>query len=143
VPARFIYKRRGVNLFGQFSHMKEQLSEISRTAIILGDFKFPETLVKGNWLGQEPATNNHIVDAERKLGLNLPEDYKTFLKLCNGFHAPNDVEPTFLAADKIDYLEKLDPDLARIWTETGNSQVGVELGRSIIVAGLYENNISC
>ena len=118
--------------------MKEQLKEISRTSIIRGDFEFPESLVQGNWLGYEPATDEQIVDVEKRLGLILPDDYKTFLKLCNGFHAPNGVEPSFLSTDKIDYLEKLDPDLTRIWTETGNMETGNELRRSILVAGLYE-----
>lgn len=118
--------------------MKELLKEISRTSIILSDFEFPESLVKENWLGYEPATEKQIVDAEKRLGLNLPDDYITFLKLCNGFHAPNNVEPTFLSTRKIDYLEKLDPGLTKIWAETGNLEIGKALRRSIIVAGLYE-----
>jgi cell wall assembly regulator SMI1 len=118
--------------------MRVQLKEISKTSIVLADFAFPETLVQQEWLGYKPATDDQIADAENRLALSLPEDYKEFLKLCNGFHAPNDVEPTFLSTDKIDYLERLDPDLTKIWTETGNIEIGAELRRSIMVAGLSE-----
>jgi cell wall assembly regulator SMI1 len=118
--------------------MKEQLKEISKTSIILANFEFPETLVLQKWLGYEPAADDQIADAENRLALSLPEDYKEFLKLCNGFHAPNNLEPTFLSIEKIDYLERLDPELSKIWTETGNIEIGEELRRSIMIAGLCE-----
>ncbi|WP_143756529.1 SMI1/KNR4 family protein [Chryseobacterium sp. RU37D] len=44
----------------------------------------------------------------------MPEDYKDFLKITNGFSAPNTVEPTFMRVEDIDLLKNIDPELVEI-----------------------------
>ena len=50
----------------------------------------------------EPATNEQIAILERQLGIKLPNDYKDFLKLTNGFDGiVNEFVAIFDSVDKI------------------------------------------
>jgi hypothetical protein len=117
---------------------KELLKQISITSIKLGDFELLEDQLKSNWLGNTPASLEEIFKAEKRLNIVLPQDYKEFLKQCNGFHASSTVEPTFHKVDKIDYLKNIDPELIKIWNETGNNEEGKLLEKSILIAGIDE-----
>ena len=75
---------------------------------------------------------------EERLKIHLPQDYKDFMKIANGFHAFSNVEPTFHPLDRIDYLIKIDPELISIWKDHGNRDVGEVLENSIIIAGISE-----
>jgi cell wall assembly regulator SMI1 len=105
------------------------------------DFDFPKSKVDSKWLGNDPATFKDINEAEKKLKVALPSDYKDFVLISNGFHAFNDVEPTFHSLDKIDYLYNIDPELIKIWIYTGNSDIAKILDRSIVIAGIQEEQM--
>lgn len=116
--------------------MKELLLAISFLSIKLGDAheSASKFQIQNQWLGFEPAKKEEIIKAEKKLNVILPEDYKDFLEITNGFSAPNTIEPTFMEIQEIDFLKNIDCGLVEIWKE-GDQEVGDILERSIIVAG--------
>lgn len=120
--------------------MKKLLSDISIHFIQLGESEFATDFQKENkWLGFDPASEEEIEAAEKRLNISFPEDYKNFLRITNGFTAPNIVETSFAKIEDVDYLEKLDPELIQIW----GSNKGLEddtylLQKSILVAGIHE-----
>ena len=87
--------------------MKNLLLEISEKAIEYENFNFNTKQIQNNWLGNASATEEQITEAETKLAVKLPNDYKEFLKITNGFSAPNDIEPSFENIEKIDYLKNV------------------------------------
>lgn len=111
--------------------MKNLLSEISKKAIKYENLNFSAEQIQNNWLGNISATEKQITEAETKLGIKLPEDYKEFLRITNGFSAPNDVEPSFEKIEKIDYLKNIDEFII----ETYNL---VDLKNAIVVGGISE-----
>lgn len=88
--------------------MKNLLIDISRKAIKYEDFNFTIEQIEKEWLGNIPATESEILDTEVRLGIKLPKDYIEFLKITNGFSAPNDIEPSFEKIEEIDYLKNVD-----------------------------------
>lgn len=88
------------------------------------------------WLGNPPCSLAEIELAEKRLGVNLPHDYKHFLTICNGFSTVNDsIEPNFEPASEVDFLRNIDPFLIEIWSEGPLAETGHELAKSILVAG--------
>jgi len=118
--------------------MKTILEAISKEMIRLAEFEYTEGQLQSKWLGNQPATLNLIEEVEKKLSIILPEDYKEFLLISNGFYAFDDVEPTFHTVETIDYLRNVNAELIQIWKETGNEEVAAVLEQSIIVAGIDE-----
>ncbi|ARS42297.1 hypothetical protein CA265_22610 [Sphingobacteriaceae bacterium GW460-11-11-14-LB5] len=120
--------------------MKKILKKISETAIKQGEFSFTPEQSEAKWLGNQPATLAEIEEAEARLGLTLPDDYKDFLLITNGFTTPNEhVDPSFSRINDVAFLKDVDPQLIEIWTENIELlDVAVKLARSIIVGGRDE-----
>ncbi len=116
--------------------MKELLLAISILSVKSGDAyeNASKFQIENQWLGFEPAKTEEVLKTEKRLNVILPEDYKAFLKITNGFSAPNTVEPTFMKVEEIDYLNTIDPDLVRIWGES-NYEIGNDLRNSLLIAG--------
>lgn len=116
--------------------MKEILIAISILSIKMGDaYENASTFqIQNKWLGFEPARTEEIIKTEKRLNVILPEDYKDFLKITNGFSAPNTVEPTFMRVEDIDLLKNIDPELVEIWGE-GDAEMGCILEKCILIAG--------
>ncbi len=92
------------------------------------------------WLGTFPADPEDIKKAEQKLGVELPEDYKRFLSITNGFFTPCDAtEPTFERVTNVDHLKNVDPFLLEVWNQDKLKDVGQQLNRAIIIAGLKDS----
>lgn len=64
--------------------------------------------------------------------------FQEFLLISNEFAAPNDIEPTFLPIERVDYLKNIDNELIEIWTKDGIPTIGEELEKSIIIGGINE-----
>ncbi|POS01859.1 SMI1/KNR4 family protein [Flavobacterium croceum] len=111
--------------------MNTILIEISKKAIKYENFNFTSQQIKNNWLGNIAATENQIIEKETELGVKFPDDYRTFLKITNGFSAPNDIEPSFENVERIDFLKNID-------NSTIQAYVLVELENAIIVGGINE-----
>lgn len=121
--------------------MNSLLKQISEKAIELADFEFTQEQINNKWLGTIPTSENDIQLTEKRLGVELPRDYKEFLRITNGFSAPNDVEPTFEPIAKIDYLKNVDSYLIEVWNQDGIADIGKQLERSIIIGGINEEQI--
>ena len=119
--------------------MKDTLKDISVIAI---EEKVPGLTVehvKSTWLGNAPASDDEIKNAEERLGVELPKDYKDFLKITNGFFTPCDsTEPTFEKVNDIDHLKNVDPFLLEIWNEEPLIDIGIQLNRAIVVGGIND-----
>ncbi|KFF06673.1 SMI1/KNR4 family protein [Flavobacterium reichenbachii] len=111
--------------------MENLLNDISEKAIKSKDFNFTPEQIKNNWLGNIPASEKQISEAENKLNIRFPADYKEFLRITNGFSAPNDVEPSFENIENIDYLKNVDEFILEAYSL-------VELENAIIVGGISE-----
>lgn len=120
--------------------MKQILKQISIEAIELGDYNFDFTKgqMDSTWIGYESTPIKEIEKVEKRLGIALPNDYREFLLITNGFHAATSVEPSFCTVDKIDFLKNVDSELLEIWNETGTSEVGIKLNSAIKVGGFDE-----
>ena len=114
--------------------MKELLIAISIFSVKIGEANETATKfqIENNWLGFEPIKNEQIQNVEKRLGIILPEDYKEFLKISNGFTAPNNFEPTFHKVEEIDYLRNIE----KYTIESYNYLP--ELENSILIAGKNE-----
>src|SRR5690606_20230757 len=84
-------------------------------------------------LGEVPSTEREVAEVEGKLGVKLPEDYKEFLRITNGFSSPNDIEPSFERITEIDYLKNFAPEIIDAY------DVLPELDNAIIVGAKLEN----
>ena len=117
---------------------KQVFAHFSHAAIKFGDAEFTEAQIKNGNIGNSPALEEDIEKAETRLGIKLPEDYKTLLQITNGFSAPSYTEPSFLSVEKIDYLRHIDTDSIEAYSIEGLEETGKTLERSILVGGLEE-----
>jgi RNA polymerase subunit RPABC4/transcription elongation factor Spt4 len=112
--------------------MEKLLIAISEKAIKYEDFNFSREQIENNWLGTIPATEKQISETEKKLGIKLPKDYIDFIKVTNGFSAPNDVEPSFENIENIDFLKNIEPFAIEAYSYLS------ELKNAILIAGIEE-----
>jgi hypothetical protein len=119
-------------------YMKNLLDSISVKMIELADSNYSEVYVKLKWFGNLGADSIEITEAEKRLNVNLPDDYVEFIGISNGFHAFSDVHPSFMPIKKIDYLINIDPELIEIWNEEGSKEIGIALEKSIMIGGHCE-----
>jgi hypothetical protein len=108
--------------------MEQLLKDISKLSVSIGEAIASEAQIKDNWLGFEPASEEQIKATEERLGLKLPEDYINFLKITNGFSAPNQIEPSFIPVQEITFLRDSDPFLIEAYRLE-------ELERAIFISG--------
>ena len=118
--------------------MNSILKNISEKAIELADLEFSQEQIKKKWLGTKPASQYEIKLAEKRLGIELPTDYRWFLSITNGFSAPNDIEPTFESLDKIDFLKNIDSQIIEAYSIDGIENIGEQLEKSILIGGVNE-----
>lgn len=111
--------------------MKKVLEQISINAIKFEDFNFTTAQKQAGWLGYKPASEHEIDNAEQRLGIKFPQDYKDFLFITNGFSAPNDIEPSFERVENVVYLKSIDIDIIEAYDLE-------ELKESIVIGGLNE-----
>ena len=113
--------------------MIEILIAISLLSLKLGEPNqgFTKSQIKNQWLGFEPATIEEIQKTEERLNIKLPEDYKNFLKITNGFSASNSIEPTFMKVEEIDYLKNIEKHTIKAYKMS-------ELENCILIAGKDE-----
>lgn len=112
--------------------MKELLTIISEKAIKYEDFNFTSEQIENNWLGTIPATEKQVSETENKLGIKLPKDYIEFIRITNGFSAPNDIEPSFENISNIDFLKNIEPFASEAYSYLP------ELKNAILIAGIEE-----
>jgi hypothetical protein len=110
----------------------------SKSVQLEEDNSYTEEQRKLKWIGNPPATEQDINAAELRLKVKLPEDYKDFLKIANGYSScAGSVEPGFTEVQQIDYLNKLDPDTVNAWSMY-EDELSIKLKRSILIGGKGE-----
>lgn len=120
---------------------EQLLRKISALAISQNTFVFPDEIIANNYLGKPPATINAISEAEKRLQVTLPEDYKQFLLASNGFECFSDIGVTILPIEEVDYLMNVDTPHVEARTrnpEIYNTGFGEKLSNSIIIGGILE-----
>lgn len=118
--------------------MLKLLQKLSEKAILLGDFECSPKQRASKWLGYSPASQMEISKVEQRLGLTLPNDYKQFLAISNGFPASVSVEPSLLSIQQVGFLTDIDPSLIDTWKKYGPKETGAALERSLIIGGINE-----
>jgi len=98
----------------------QQLSELAIADEIHEELK-PEQ-IKERWLGEPPATDEQIAEAEQRLGVKLPPSYVAFLKVSNGWHYPNPFVARVAGTEELGYLRDIDPDLISAWNSGYDSE---------------------
>jgi len=120
--------------------MKETLEILFEKSIELGDEKFTDKQIKTKWCGNLPADKIEIENAEKRLGINLPQDYIELVTIANGFPTcSNSIEPTFQKVEKIDFYKNFQRNVINTWKEMEElDDVVNELERAIMIAGFED-----
>lgn len=119
--------------------LKKILKRISELSIKSGDTQLSTKQIESRWIGNDPAKIDDIESAEKNLGMRLPQDYKEFLLISNGFSATrNNTEPRFEKVESIDYLVNIDSYIVEIWNQESLKDIGQELARAILIGGIQE-----
>lgn len=125
-------------VYGRLS-WKQLLSRVSQLAIEQQTSDFSDEQISSNWLGFKGATASAIKKTEERLGVTLPEDYKAFLKVSNGFECISNIDVTLMHVETIDYLKILDRQLVDIWTgDPDREDFNQQLASSIVIGGFEE-----
>ena len=127
-------------VYGHLS-WKELLEKISQEAIrVQGEESYDAQVYQTGWIGYKGATNAEIKNAEKKLGITLPEDYKAFLETTNGLLPLSSTHSPLLPVADIDYLKNaLEPFLFDIlldyYTEEEEEAYKEKLSNTILISG--------
>jgi SMI1 / KNR4 family (SUKH-1) len=94
-------------VYGHLS-WKELLQKLSEAAIEIDDQSINDQNVRqSGWLGYQGATKEEIRQAEERLGATLPNNYKEFLTVTNGFGRVSVISGVLLPVAEIDYLKNV------------------------------------
>jgi SMI1 / KNR4 family (SUKH-1) len=72
---------------------------------------FSDEEKKTRWLGYSKASSKAILATEKRLKVRLPNDYKAFLAVTNGFATFSNISPPLLPIEKIDLYKKLEDNV--------------------------------
>ena len=106
------------------------------------EIEVDEEIYQSQWMGYEPATESQIVEAEKRLGITLPNSLRHFYLVTNGWRETGYFIYDILPIGKIDWLQILDLDLYNIAYEleemqtTSNEyryQQGTQVKRSLAI----------
>jgi cell wall assembly regulator SMI1 len=64
--------------------MKQLLQQISKDTIKLHPDFYSDEEKAAQWIGRNPATDEAIAEAEKRMGIKLPNDIVEFYKISNG-----------------------------------------------------------
>lgn len=120
--------------------MKETLGILFKKSIELGDESYTKQQVITEWIGNPPANAIEIKNAEKRLGIKLPQDYIEMISTANGFlTCSNSVEPSFQKIEEIDFYRNFRWNVIGTWKEMGvMSDVVTELEKAIMIAGFED-----
>ncbi|WP_414624075.1 SMI1/KNR4 family protein [Calothrix sp. CCY 0018] len=102
-----------------------------------------EEVYQNQWMGYEAATETQIVEAEKRLGISLPNSLRNFYLVTNGWRETGCFIYDILPVEEIDWLRIRDSDLYGIACEleeiqaTSNEhryQQGTQVKRSLAIS---------
>jgi hypothetical protein len=75
--------------------------------------QLPDSIRKSGWLGFAPATDQHLTNAERRLGMPLPASYAAFLRVTDGWARATRSIGEVWGIDRVDSFRKSHRDWIR------------------------------
>lgn len=100
----------------------------------------------------QPATEQEIMNFERKAGFQLPSDFKEFYKICNGFSCTEDIFNIISLGDALQYKEDYGKNWFRfaeymiysdVWTmrriENGGYEIFFKYGKEIVLTNSLQH----
>jgi hypothetical protein len=116
--------------------MKELLQQISKHSIFLNPDFYSEEEKAAQWIGRNSATDEAIAEAEKRMGVKLPNDVIEFYKTSNGTSVIlNQSFGAFVPIEKVDWLKNADAYLIECYAGMGKAYVN-DMKNSIIIAGI-------
>ena len=73
--------------------------------------------IEARWLGEPPASDEQIVEAERRLGIRLPPSYRAFLKISNGWFHPSLAVSRMASIEEVTFTRDSHSDMVEAWAE--------------------------
>jgi hypothetical protein len=101
----------------------ELMSKAIHNKVIENMIYYAKSSVKNDWLGFPPATDEEIKQKEELLGVKLPNSYKEFLKVSNGFLQISHFSGHILPVSKIDWIGVREQEFVEIMKGIGLSDV--------------------
>jgi cell wall assembly regulator SMI1 len=90
---------------------------------------------KSHWLGRAAASEEAIAATEARLGLQLPTDYRMFLRTSNGLAALSSAAPALLPVEAVDYLRNVvDAAILQILKEYPGDDMPAAMDRCIQIS---------
>ena len=86
------------------------------------DIEVDEKVSQSQWMGYEPAAEAQIVEAEKRLKMNLPNSLRNFYLVTNGWRETGYYIYDILPVEKIDWLRIRDSHLHSIACEIEETQ---------------------
>ncbi len=122
--------------------LKKLIQQLSTEAIKCNPDFFSEEEKAEQWIGRNPASNEAIVDAEKKLDIKLPDDVIELYKVSNGTSVIlNQTLSGFMPIEQIDWLKNADSYLIECYVGI-SEELTKDLENSIIIAGInYCHNV--
>ncbi len=122
--------------FYENSAMFKLMKHISKNAIEVNSEAFSDIEKEKNWIGTTPASKIEIENAEKRLGITLPDDVKDFYKITNGTaEILSHTFSGFMPIQEIDWLKNLIPEILEDYAGMGEAYVA-DFKNSIIIAGV-------
>ncbi|MEO6637129.1 MAG: SMI1/KNR4 family protein [Ginsengibacter sp.] len=134
--------KNGVSLVYGDLTWEKLISKLSELSIKIEPKDFTAKQKKENWIGKQPSSEFTIARSEQRLGIQLPNEYREFLKASNGLSPFPYKNPELIAIEKIDYLKKSYFDLygdldlfpCDFLTEDGQGDISKYIERAIAIS---------
>ncbi len=107
------------------------------------EIEVSQEVYQSKWMGYEPATETQIIEAEKSLGVSLPNSLRNFYLITNGWRETGHFIYDILPVEEIDWLQIRDSHLYGIACEleeiqaTSNEhryQQGTQVKRSLAIS---------
>jgi SMI1 / KNR4 family (SUKH-1) len=116
--------------------MKKLLATMSMSAIAHNPDDFTKQEKEDQWIGRDPASDEAIATAEKRLNVQLPPDIIEFYQITNGTsEILSHTFSGFLAIDQIEWLINTNQEVLENYAEMGEDYLN-DLKNSILIAGL-------
>ena len=78
-----------------------------------------DEVVRSGWMGFEGASEGEIQDLERRLGIGLPQTYRRFLSVSNGWRTLGIYQPGLSSTSKVEWFRDHHLNVIATWQKGG------------------------
>lgn len=79
-----------------------------------------DEVVRSGWMGFEGASEGEIQDLERRFGIGLPETYRRFLSVSNGWRTLGIYQPGLSSTSKVEWFRDHHLNVIEAWQKGGH-----------------------